>query len=159
MANTGSLRQRRIRKLDNAIPTGDLAMDLVPREEWRQIFQDTWRRHRDFFYDPQMHGVDWEALKVQYGALIEDARSTLGCNFCSLQSGRRAQCRTYLYLWRGPDQVKPVQTGFLGIDWELQGDKFRIKRIIRPAAWDTEVRSPFDTARSPDKGGGLYPCR
>jgi tricorn protease len=40
--------------------------------------------------------------------------------------------------------VKRINTGFLGIDWELPGEVFRIKRIVKPADWDTEVRSPFD---------------
>lgn len=131
-------------KLDKAIPTSDLAMDLVPKEEWRQIFLDSWRRHRDFFYDPQMHGVDWEALKLQYGALIEDARSRWDVTFvASNLAAELSAGHTYTF-GGGPDEVKRVQTGFLGIDWELQGDKFRIQRMVRPAAWDTEVRSPFD---------------
>src|SRR6056297_3632527 len=36
------------------------------------------------------------------------------------------------------------RTGYLGIDWELEGDQYRIRRIVRPASWDTQVRSPFD---------------
>ena len=140
----GIIKAEENQKLDKDIPTGDLAMDLVPREEWRQIFLDSWRRYRDFFYDPQMHGVDWEALKVQYGALIEDARSRWDVTFvASNLAAELSAGHTYTF-GEGPDQVKQVQTGFLGIDWELQEDMFRIRRIVRPAAWDTDVRSPFD---------------
>ena len=42
------------------------------------------------------------------------------------------------------EQVERRVTGFLGIDWEQDGDLYRIGRIVRPAPWDTEVRSPFD---------------
>jgi len=140
----GIIKAAENQKLDEAIPTGDLAMDLVPREEWRQIFQDSWRRYRDFFYDPQMHGVDWEALKLQYGALIEDARSRWDVTFvASNLAAELSAGHTYTF-GQGPDEVKRVQTGFLGIDWELNGDAFRIRRIIKPAEWDTQVRSPFD---------------
>jgi len=140
----GIIKAAEKQKLDKAIPTGHLAMDLVPREEWRQIFQDTWRRHRDFFYDPQMHGVDWEALRVQYGALIEDARSRWDVTFvASNLAGELSAGHTYTF-GGGPDEVKRVQTGFLGIDWELTENGYRIERIVRPAAWDTQVRSPFD---------------
>ena len=140
----GIIKPAENQKLDKPVPTGDLVMDLVPREEWRQIFLDSWRRHRDFFYDPQMHGVDWEALKVQYGALIEDARSRWDVTFvASNLAAELSAGHTYTF-GEGPDQVKRVQTGFMGIDWELHGDAFRISRIIKPAAWDTEVRSPFD---------------
>ena len=46
-------------KLEKKMPSGDLAMTVDPRAEWKQIFNDTWRFERDYFYDPGMHGVDW----------------------------------------------------------------------------------------------------
>ena len=42
------------------------------------------------------------------------------------------------------ERVQPVVTGYLGIDWGMKEGKYYIKRIVKPAAWDTEVRSPFD---------------
>ncbi len=140
----GVIKAAEKQKVEKPIPTGDLVMDLVPREEWRQIFNDTWRRYRDFFYDPEMHGVDWEGLKIQYGALIDEARSRWDVsNITSNLSAELSAGHTYTF---GGDveQVKSIQTGFLGIDWEQTGDDYRIKRIIKPAVWDTETRSPFD---------------
>ncbi len=140
----GIIKPAEKQKVDTPVPTGDLVMDLVPREEWRQIFMDTWRRHRDFFYDPDMQGVDWEAMKERYGALIEDARSRWDVsNITSSLAAELSAGHTYTF---GGDveQVKSVETGFLGIDWELAGNMYRIKRIARPASWDTDTRSPFD---------------
>ena len=140
----GIIKAAENQKVEKPVPTGDLVMDLVPREEWRQIFNDTWRRHRDFFYDPDMQGVDWEAMRVQYGALIEDARSRWDVsNICSNLAAELSAGHTYVF---GGDvqQVKSVNTGFLGIDWEKEGDSYLVKRIIKPATWDTETRSPFD---------------
>ncbi len=131
-------------KIDKPIPTDGLVMDLVPREEWRQIFTDTWRRHRDFFYDPNMHQTDWEALRQRYGALIEDARTRW--DVTAIQSNLSAELSAGHTYTSGGDveSVKPRYTGFLGIDWQLEGNKYRIGRIVTPAVWDTEVRSPFD---------------
>ena len=131
-------------KIEKPIPTDGLVMDLVPREEWRQIFSDTWRRHRDFFYDPNMHQVDWDALRERYGALIEDARTRWDVSFVQSQLASELSAgHTYT---RGGDteSVTPSATGFLGIDWELDDNQYRIKRIVSPAVWDTQVRSPFD---------------
>ena len=140
----GVIKAAEKQKVEKPIPTGDLAMELKPREEWRQIFNDTWRRYRDFFYDPQMHGVDWEAMRKQYGELVEDARSRWDLSFiASNLAAELSAGHTYTY-GDGPDQVKRVSTGFLGIDWELTDTGYRIRRIVKPAAWDTEVRSPFD---------------
>ncbi len=140
----GIIRAAPGQKIDDAIPTDGLVMDYVPRDEWRQIFTDTWRRYRDFFYDPNMHQVDWDGLRSRYGALIEDARTRWDVSFVQSQmSAELSAGHTYT---RGGDTegVTPVVTGYLGIDWEMNDDKYRIKRIVTPAEWDTEVRSPFD---------------
>jgi len=131
-------------KIDDAIPTDGLVMDLVPKEEWRQIFTDTWRRHRDFFYDPNMHGVDWDGLRERYGALIEDARTRWDVTF--LQSQLVSELSAGHTYSNGGDteRVTPLVTGFLGVDWAQDATGYRIERIVTPAAWDTGVRSPFD---------------
>ncbi len=140
----GIIKPAPSQKIKEPIPTDGLVMNLVPKQEWKQIFNDAWRRHRDFFYDPNMHGVDWDALKTRYGALIEDARTRWDVtNIISNLVAELSAGHTYT---RNGDveRVKPVETGYLGIDWELTNGKYRIKRIVQPATWDTEVRSPFD---------------
>jgi tricorn protease len=132
-------------KIEKPIPTNDLVMDLVPRQEWQQIFMDTWRRHRDFFYDPEMHQVDWEEMRDRYGALLEDARTRWDVSF--IQSNLAAELSAgHTYTFGGDvEQAPSRQTGFLGIDWEMENNRYRINRIAKPAVWDTEVRSPFDS--------------
>ena len=68
-------------KMDKKLAVSDMEMMVNPREEWRQIFNDAWRLERDFFYDPDMHGVDWDAMKTRYGALIDDAVNRDDVNF------------------------------------------------------------------------------
>lgn len=41
-----------------------------PPDEWRQMFVDAWRMQRDSFYDRQMHGVDWSAVRSRYEPLV-----------------------------------------------------------------------------------------
>jgi tricorn protease len=41
------------------------------REDWRQIFIDAWRMERDYFYDPGMHGVDWDGVRDKYLPLVD----------------------------------------------------------------------------------------
>jgi len=149
----GVIKAAENQKVEKPVPTGDLAMELVPKEEWRQIFNDTWRRYRDFFYDPQMHGVDWDAMRTQYGALVEDARSRWDLSFISSNLLAELSAGHTYTRGSGPDQVKRITTGFLGIDWELTDKGYRIQRIVQPAIWDTEVRSPFDKTGTKIKVG------
>lgn len=143
-ARYGVVEPARGQSIEDEIPTDGLVMDLVPREEWRQIFTDTWRRHRDFFYDPNMHRIDWEGLREQYGALLDDARTRWDVSY--LQSQLVSELSAGHTYTNGGDveRVTPVVTGFLGIDWAQDAKGYRVERIVRPAEWDTEVRSPFD---------------
>ena len=43
-----------------------LSVKIDPLAEWPQIFDEAWRVNRDYFYDPGMHGVDWNAMKTKY---------------------------------------------------------------------------------------------
>jgi len=140
-------------KIEKPIPTDALVMRWNPKEEWRQIFNDTWRRHRDFFYDSAMQQVDWDAMKEQYGALVEDARTRWDVS--SIQSNLNAELSAgHTYTFGGDTENTPnIRTGYLGIDWEQEGDTYRIKRIIRPAVWDTQVRSPFDRSGTKVQAG------
>jgi len=140
----GIIKPEPKQKIEKPVPTDGLVMDLVPRAEWRQIFLDTWRRYRDFFYDPNMHHVDWKALRDRYGALIEDARTRW--DVTNIQSNLVAELSAgHTYTYGGDAERVPRRVnGYLGIDWELNKNLYRIKRIVTPAVWDTEVRSPFD---------------
>jgi len=131
-------------KIEKPIPTSGMVMNWVPKEEWIQLFNDTWRRHRDFFYDPTMHKLDWKALKDQYGALLKDARTRWDVS--NIQSNLAAELSAgHTYTFGGDTENSPtISTGFLGIDWALTNGKYQIKRIVQPAVWNTQVRSPFD---------------
>jgi len=131
-------------KIKKPIPVNGLVMNWVPKEEWHQIFNDVWRRFRDFFYDPGMQGVDWKLMKERYGALIDYARTRQDINvICSNMQAELSAGHTYTF-GGDSERVKPVITGFLGIDWGMKNGKFIIKRVVKPAQWDTVKRSPFD---------------
>ncbi len=42
-----------------------------PRAEFRELFLDAWRMERDFFYDRNMHGVDWPRVRDRYLPLVD----------------------------------------------------------------------------------------
>lgn len=49
----------------------DWSIVTNPRLEWKQMFNDAWRMHRDFLYDVKMRGVDWNAVRARYAPLVE----------------------------------------------------------------------------------------
>jgi tricorn protease len=77
------------RVVDTARPpdgsSGRIAMELQawidPQVEWRQIFEESWRYQRDFFYDPNTHGADWDAVRARYEPLVEHVRHRDDLNY------------------------------------------------------------------------------
>lgn len=58
-------------KLEKGVPLGAWTFSVNPRQEWRQMFTEAWRLERDFFYDRNMHGVDWAAMLKKYLPLVD----------------------------------------------------------------------------------------
>jgi tricorn protease len=130
-------------KMDTRLRTGEMEATVDPRAEWRQLFTDAWRLERDFFYDPGMHGVDWNAMREQYGRLLEDAVTRWDVNFII---GELIAELNASHTYRGGGDVEGSQrrsVGLLGIDWSLENGAYRIGNIIDGAPWDAEVRSPL----------------
>jgi len=130
---------------DGRLATDGLRAWIEPREEWRQIFVEAWRIQRDFFYDPNMHGVDWQAMKKRYEAMLlfvvdrEDLNYVIGELIAELNASH-----TYV---RGGDIEEPghLSVGLLGCDFELdtQHNAYRISKVYSGARWDAESRSPL----------------
>lgn len=88
---------------------------LDPREEWRQMFDEAWRLHRDYFYDPHMAGVDWSAMRAKYRPLVE--RLTDRRELSDLLAQMVSELSTLHTFVRGGDRRKgadQVEPGALG---------------------------------------------
>ncbi|MCX6577483.1 MAG: PDZ domain-containing protein [Candidatus Aminicenantes bacterium] len=130
-------------KMEKLMPTAQLEMTVDPRAEWRQIFNEVWRLERDFFYDPNMHGVDWKGLGDRYGKLIDNCVTRWDVNFVI---GELIAELSASHTYRGggdTDEGPTRNVGCLGIDWEIADGAYRIAKIIAGAPWDSEVRSPL----------------
>ncbi|HJW31373.1 MAG TPA: PDZ domain-containing protein, partial [Saprospiraceae bacterium] len=131
-------------KMDKTLRVEEMEMTIDPRAEWKQIFTDAWRFERDFFYDKNMHGVDWNAVRDQYSALLPDCINRNDVNFLIGEMiGELNASHTYRF---GGDieAAKSRPVGYLGIDWVKKDGFFAVGKVIRGAAWDNEVRSPLD---------------
>lgn len=130
---------------DGRIASGSLRAWVNPQEEWRQIFMDAWRIERDFFYDPAMHGVNWEAMKLRYSALLPYIVDRSDLNYVIGEMIAELNCsHTYV---SGGDMEHPdnLSVGLLGCDFELdrKNNLYRIGKIYEGAKWDAETRSPL----------------
>jgi len=130
-------------KFDKLLRTNEMEMMVDPMAEWKQLVTDAWRMERDYFYDPNMHGVNWNLVKTRYLQMLEGARTREEVNFIIGEMIGELNA-SHTYKGGGDEErelTKPV--GYLGVDWEADGNYYKIKKIIRGAVWDAEVRSPL----------------
>ena len=135
-------------KLDEKIPTGGMKVMISPREEWKQVFTDAWRIQRDFFYDPNMHGVDWKAMHDHYANMLKDcsSRADVGFVIGELISELNVGHAYYRPGDDDEDRPDPNRVGLLGCTFEPKEDRYTIGTIFEGAEWDTDARNPLRTA-------------
>jgi tricorn protease len=102
-------------KLDKAVPLGAWSFAVEPREEWRQIYRESWRMLRDYFYDPKMHGVDWVAIRNKYEPLVERAADRSDLNEILYEmAGELSALHIFVRYGdqrNGPDSIQPSSLG------------------------------------------------
>lgn len=131
-------------KFEKPLSTDNLHVTISPREEWKQLFLDAWRIQRDFFYDPNMHGVDWHAMRERYAKMLADCASREDVSYVigELQAELNVG---HAYVRGGGDteEAPSISVGMLGVDFELDNGAYRITRIHAGAPWDLDARGPL----------------
>ncbi|HSN53142.1 MAG TPA: S41 family peptidase, partial [Candidatus Sulfomarinibacteraceae bacterium] len=132
---------------------GEVALDGVRikvdrRAEFEQIFAEAWRIQRDWFYDPGMHGVDWQAVYDKYQPLVaacgnrSDLNYLIGEMISELNAGH-----TYVFGGDSGDRPERIRVGLLGADLDTPSGAphHRIAHVIRGLNWhpDPRERSPL----------------
>jgi tricorn protease len=123
-----------------------LVMRLDPRAEWAQIFNETWRMERDFYYEPNMHGIDWDAMKAKYGRFVRDASCRQDMRFIIGELiGELNTSHTYVFGGDRERRAEYVNVGMLGVDWEIdeRNNRYRFRKIYRVPDWTREVIPPL----------------
>ncbi|MGH8189045.1 MAG: protease, partial [Steroidobacteraceae bacterium] len=100
-----------------ALNAAQLAARVDPRAEWANIFRETWRIQRDFFYDSKMHGADWQAIYEKYQPLVAHVRHRADLTYLQAQLGGELSVgHSFALGGEGVDE-EPVGVGLLGADF------------------------------------------
>lgn len=124
---------------------GDMEIMIDPLAEWNQMFVESWRINRDFFYDPGMHGLDWDAVRERYEAWLPDVKHRDDLNYVI---GEMLGELTVGHSRVGGGDMSPFDTeniggGLLGADFEIDGGYYRIAKIYPGQNWDPGLRAPL----------------
>jgi tricorn protease len=128
---------------DGRLPLNQLQMKVDPITEWKQIYREAWRINRDFLYDAEMHGADWDAMYQKYLPLLKHVahRSDLSYLLMNL-IGELTIGHSGAGGGAMPSAAR-VQGGGLGADYEVDSGYYRIKKIYFGENWNPGLRSPL----------------
>ena len=114
-----------------------------PRAEWEQMFHEVWRIERDFFYDPNLHGLDIKAQMAAYQPYVDNVMSRADLNyiFADMLGDITAQ---HVYIFGGDrPQPKSVNVGLLGADYTIDHDRYRFAKVYFGENWNPSLRAPL----------------
>ncbi len=117
---------------------------IEPKAEWAQIFNEVWRINRDFFYDPDMHGADWPAMKKKYEPFLEHCVTRDDLNRVLMWMCSEVAVGHHR-VGGGEERLSPnsVGGGLLGADFELADGRYRLKKVFGGLNWNGQLRAPL----------------
>jgi len=131
--------------LKEPLNLSDMKIFLNRHSEWTQIFNETWRQMKYFFYAPNMHGINWNEMKNNYEPLVKyvnhraDLTYLIGEMISELNIG-------HAYVGGGDyPKAERIKLGLLGatLEQDPSSKYYRIKKILRGQNWDNTLRSPL----------------
>ncbi len=120
---------------------------IIPKEDWKQIFTDAWRMERDYFYDKNMHGVDWDAMHAKYLPLVDriTTRNELS-DLIGRFVGELSALHTSVGGGDRRNDDKNITVASLGAEFsrDEQNNGFRIDYIYKVDPDYPDEKSPLD---------------
>jgi len=130
----------------NNLNLTDLKMWYEPKAEWKQIFNEAWRLERDYYYDPNMHGIDWYHMKEKYGRLMDYASCRQDVKFIVGELiGELNTSHTYVFGGDTKRKADRVNVGMLGADYSVDknNNRYRFEKIYRVPDWSRGTYPPL----------------
>jgi tricorn protease len=127
-----------------AVPVEDVSILIDPRAEWRQILREAWRLNRDFFYAPNFHGVDWNAMWKKYEPFLDHAATRRDVS--RIMAAMASELRVgHSYSGGGESLEKPpsVGIGLLGADFAVAEGRYRFTKVYGGLNWRPGLRAPL----------------
>ncbi len=128
---------------EGALKLDDMQVWIDPAAEWRQMYHEVWRIERDFFYDPNLHGLDAARAEALYARYLPGLAARQDFNvLLEEMTGHIAVGHTFIRGGALPDQPK-AKVGLLGADFEAVDGHWRIARVLAGENWNPKLVAPL----------------
>ena len=137
------------------LPTASFAVPYDRRAEAVQVIKDAWRFQRDFFYDPGLHGLNWDETLEPYLALAPFAVTDSDLSFLLREFVGELSAGHVWAVARPRERYTFDKTGLLGVDFKVENGAYRIAKVYDAGPRRNEYRSPL-AAPGVNVGEGAY---
>jgi tricorn protease len=135
---------RKVEPSKGRLPVDTIEVRIDPLAEWKQIFDEAWRVNRDFFYAPNMNGVDWKKEHDKYAAFLPHLATRADLN--RILEWMTSELSVSHHEVDGGDALsepKSTSVGLLGADYEVANGRYRFTKVYDGVNWDPELRAPL----------------
>jgi len=116
---------------------------VEPRAMWKQIYNETWRIERDFFYDPHYHGLNIEKAKKKYAPYLDGIASRDELTYL-FQECLGEMTVGHMFVGGGEKpETKKVKVGLLGADYSLENGRYRFAKVFNGENWNPGNEAPL----------------
>jgi tricorn protease len=128
---------------DGILDLATAKIQVVPREEWKQMYREIWRAERDFFYANNYHGVDLKSAERKYEPFLEGIVDREDLNYL-FQEMLGELSVGHMFVSGGDiPLVEPAKVGMLGADYSIDHQRYRFNHIFRGDPMDPSIRGPL----------------
>ncbi len=121
---------------------GGMQTTIDPRAEWKQIYDETWRIQRDFFYDPNTHGLSIPKIEAKYRPYLDGLASRSEFTYLSIEMLGEVTVG-HMFVGGPHAHENAPKTGLLGADYKIENDRYRIVKILGGQNWTPGLASPL----------------
>ena len=125
-----------------ALKMDGMMAKVDPRAEWRQMYAETWRIEREFFYDPGYHGLNLKKIAAKYQPYVDGLSTRSDLTY--LQQEMLGEMTVGHMFVNGPHEPNEApKTGLLGADYVLDKDRYRFSHVVSGGNWNPTRYSPL----------------
>jgi tricorn protease len=130
-------------KPETPLALSKMEVRVDPRAEWKQEYNEVWRIERDFFYDPNLHGLNLPATKKHYEPYLENVGSRY--DFSYLLAEMLGELTVGHMFIRTPPEPPAEQgkVGLLGAEYTVENGRYRFSKIYEGENWNPQLRAPL----------------
>ena len=128
---------------EGIVNVGEMEVYIDPRAEWKQMYREAWRIQRDFFYDPNFHGLDIAAAEKRYSVFLDNLASRGDLNY--LFQEMLGNLTVGHHNAGGGDAPQPTRytVGLLGADYKIENGRYRFAKIYDGENWNPNAFAPL----------------